>query len=262
MRPLGRGTDHVAYLTDGDLVVRCVEGGDPAGVVREARLLAAVAEISPLAVPKPVRVDPREGCMAYERLPGVPLLEVAPAARAAHAPSVAGAVGGLLRRLNAVALARASELVDVDDFSPGEWLRHAIRYYDRIAEALPSVHRPPVEAFLEATPPRPPGTLALAHNDLGIEHVLVDPDTLQVTGVIDWADAALADPARDLALLYRDLGPAALEACAPREDDALLGRVRFHARCGLLEDLAYGLDEDLRPYVDKSLRALAWLFPA
>jgi hypothetical protein len=118
MRPLGRGTDHVAYLTDGDLVVRCVEGGDPAGVLREARLLAAVAEISPLAVPKPVRVDPREGCMAYERLPGVPLLEVAPAARAAHASSVAGAVGGLLRRLNAVPLARASELVDVDDSRP------------------------------------------------------------------------------------------------------------------------------------------------
>ncbi|MFL5838168.1 MAG: hypothetical protein ACJ76K_16500, partial [Solirubrobacteraceae bacterium] len=52
MRPLGRGTDHVAYLAEGDLVVRCVEGGDPAGVVREADVLAAVAEISPLPVPK------------------------------------------------------------------------------------------------------------------------------------------------------------------------------------------------------------------
>jgi hypothetical protein len=42
----------------------------------------------------------------------------------------------------------------------------------------------------------------------------------------------------------------------------LLGRARFHARCGLLEDLAYGLEENRRPYVDKSLLALAWLFPA
>ncbi|MFL5958151.1 MAG: phosphotransferase [Solirubrobacterales bacterium] len=70
MRPLGRGTDHVAYLAEGDLVVRCVEGGDPAGVVREADVLAAVAEVSPLPVPKPVRVDPDGGCLAYERLPG------------------------------------------------------------------------------------------------------------------------------------------------------------------------------------------------
>src|SRR5215212_3090646 len=51
MRPLGRGTDHVAYLAEGDLVVRCVEGGDPAVVVREADVLAAVAEISPLPCP-------------------------------------------------------------------------------------------------------------------------------------------------------------------------------------------------------------------
>jgi aminoglycoside phosphotransferase (APT) family kinase protein len=104
--------------------------------------------------------------------------------------------------------------------------------------------------------------LALAHNDLGIEHVLVDPETLQVTGVIDWADAAIADPARDNALLYRDLGPAALEACARGADEAVLGRARFHARCGLLEDLAYGLEENRRPYVDKSLLALTWLFAA
>lgn len=262
MRPLGRGTDHVAYLAEGDLVVRCVEGGDPAGVVREADVLAAVAEISPLPVPKPVRVDPDGGCLAYERLPGTALLEVAPAARAAQASSVAGAVRGLLRALHAVPLGRARELVDIDAFPPGEWLREATQQYARISHSIPSGHRPAVEAFLEAAPPPAPDALALTHNDLGIEHVLVDPQTLQVTGVIDWADAAIADPARDVALLYRDLGPAALDACAPGADEALLGRARFHARCGLLEDLAYGLEDDHRPYVDKSLLGLAWLFPA
>jgi aminoglycoside phosphotransferase (APT) family kinase protein len=262
MRPLGRGTDHVAYLADGDLVVRCVEGGDPTSVVRESDVLAAVAEVSPLPVPRPVRVDPDKGCLAYERLPGVALLEVTPAARAAQASSVAGAVGGLVRALHAVPLDRAGELVDVDDFSPREWLREATQHYARTSHAIPARHRPAVEAFLEAEPTRAPDVLALAHNDLGIEHVLVDPETLQVTGVIDWADAAIADPARDVALLYRDLGPAALDACAGGADEALLGRARFHARCGLLEDLAYGLEENRRPYVDKSLLALAWLFPA
>lgn len=194
MRPLGRGTDHVAYLAEGDLVVRCVEGGDPAGVVREADVLAAVAEVSPLPVPKPVRVDPDGGCLAYERLPGTALLEVAPAARAAQASSVAGAVRGLLRALHAVPLGRARELVDIDAFPPGEWLREATQHYARISHSIPSGHRPAVEAFLEAAPPPAPDALALTHNDLGIEHVLVDPQTLQVTGVIDWADAAIADP--------------------------------------------------------------------
>src|SRR5690606_16160164 len=62
--------------------------------------------------------------------------------------------------------------------------------------------------------------------------------------VIDWSDAALADPAVDLARLHRDLGPAAREALR-RSDDGLIGgedldRGAFYARCALLQDLAYG----------------------
>jgi len=30
-----------------------------------------------------------------------------------------------------------------------------------------------------------------------------------VTGIIDWSDAAIVDPAHDFGLLHRDLGPAA-----------------------------------------------------
>ncbi len=56
--------------------------------------------------------------------------------------------------------------------------------------------------------------------------MLVDPDTWEVTGIIDWSDAAIVDPAYDFGLLYRDLGPRARR----------------------------------RAYVDKSLAALEWLF--
>lgn len=47
-------------------------------VVRQARLLRAVASLSPLPVPVPAFVDPGAGCLAYARLPGVPLLVVPP----------------------------------------------------------------------------------------------------------------------------------------------------------------------------------------
>jgi aminoglycoside phosphotransferase (APT) family kinase protein len=49
------------------------------------------------------------------------------------------------------------------------------------------------------------------HNDLGIEHVLVDPTTLKITAIIDWTDAAVADPAYDLAHVR-----AALASAFPR----------------------------------------------
>jgi aminoglycoside phosphotransferase (APT) family kinase protein len=89
--------------------------------------------------------------------------------------------------------------------------------------------------------------------------VLVDPSTSAVTGVIDWTDAAVGDPAYDLGLILRDLGPAALDAALGalgRDDDGLRERAGFYARCTLVEDLAYGLEHDEPAYVRKSVAAI------
>ncbi len=259
---LGEGTDHAAYLLDGRLVVRIDRAGDPAAVAREARLLDAVAAISPLPVPRPVLVAAADGCLVYERLPGTSLLDAPVAARAAHGRSVAVALGSLLATLRATPPEALAGLVDRDDEPPQAWLDEAKTEYARCAAAVPPEHRAGVEAFLAAGAPAAAPTLAFSHNDLGIEHVLVDPATWTVSGILDWADAAIADPARDFGLLYRDLGPAALEVALGADGGAedLRERARFYARCGLLEDLAYGLETDKPRYVEKSLAGLAWLF--
>lgn len=146
-----------------------------------------------------------------------------------------------------------------------EWLDEARAAYPDIAARLPADRRNAVEQFLAAEPPDlPDGERVLAHNDLGIEHMLVDPTTWSVTGVIDRSDAALTDPARDFALVYRDLGPAGLEAATatyrPGADHALVDRAVFHARCGALEDLSYGLASRRQAHATTSLRSVAWLF--
>src|SRR5690242_7459682 len=62
---------------------------------------------------------------------------------------------------------------------------------------------PAVEALLgEAARLGPPaGTPVLVHGDLHVRHVLVGDDGA-ATGVIDWGDVCLADPAVDLSLAY------------------------------------------------------------
>jgi aminoglycoside phosphotransferase (APT) family kinase protein len=262
--PLGEGTDHVAYLVGERLVVRL--GEDAADVQREARLLTEVAALSPLPVPQPVLVAPEEGCLAYVKLPGVPLLEIPEARRSPHAPAIAAELGRLLRELHAADPTRMAELVDRDQLAFAEWLDEAAERYAAVVETIPPAHRRAIAAFLRARPPDPPPRLTFSHNDLGIEHVLVDVARWTVTGILDWSDAALADPARDFGVLYRDLGPAALQAAlqayGPAADAGLRHRAAFHARCALLEDLAFGLARDRAPYIDKSLAGLAWLFPA
>ncbi|WNV88753.1 aminoglycoside phosphotransferase family protein [Umezawaea sp. Da 62-37] len=252
---LGAGQDNVAWEVNGELVVRFAKAPDPVETDREARLLAKVAEVSPLPVPTPVFSVPESGCLVYRKLPGSPLLGLS------GPPAVPlGAVfGGYLAALHAVPVERMADVVGVDDDPLPQWLSEAAELY--APDTIPPVHRGPVESFLSAAPPLTRSAKVFSHNDLGVEHVLVDARSWTVTGVIDWTDAALCDPAYDFGLLYRDLGPAALDAAlAAYGNDSLRERAVFYGRCTVLEDLAYALDTGKAVYADKSLTALNWLF--
>lgn len=259
---LGAGLDHAAYEVDGRLVVRVRHpGGARAEATgHEADLLALVAARSPVPVPRPVLVDPEAGAIAYEKLPGVPLLgrPVADPTRATPA------LGALLTALHRTDPAEAAHLVDRDDVPPADWLAEAAGHHRQVADRLPPAARRRVEDFLASPPPPAPTALALCHNDLGAEHLLVDPATGTLTGVIDWADAAITDPAVDLARVLRDLGGRALEATLAHYEapwtDADRERAAFYARCALLEDLAYGLGEGPAVYAEAAMGNLDHTF--
>jgi aminoglycoside phosphotransferase (APT) family kinase protein len=273
VRPLGSGLDHAAFEVDGDLVVRLSSQADPAArgreVRREAELLRRVAALSPLPVPVPLLVDPDGGWLAYRKLPGEPLLGVPDPA--AHATTVGAALGALLAVLHAQPPEDWAGLADDDDTPPAAWLGEAREAYAELTGTVPAERRAAVEDFLHAPPPPAAPHRVLSHNDLGVEHVLVDPATGRVTGIIDWTDTAVVDPARDLGLILRDLGDAGLEAALAAQHadghgdgtmaEHLRARARFYARCSLLEDLAYGVGTGQDPYVRKSLTALPRLFP-
>ncbi|SNS19992.1 phosphotransferase family protein [Actinomadura mexicana] len=265
---LGEGEDNIAFQVNDELIVRFGKEPDPesraAQVRGEARLLAAVADVSPVPVPEPSFTVAEQGCLAYFKLPGLPLIDADPARRAARGGSVAVTLGEFLGALHAVPVGEMAGLVETDDEPMAVWVEESAQIYAAIIEAVPPPHRPAVEAFLAASPPAGPRDLVFSHNDLGIEHVLIDPDAWTVTGVIDWSDAAITDPARDFGLLYRDLGPDALDlALSGYRADAgdVTARAGFYARCGVLEDVAYGLQTGHGKYLDKSLAALEWLFP-
>jgi aminoglycoside phosphotransferase (APT) family kinase protein len=264
---LGEGLDNLVYEVNGELIVRMSKQPDPARLDREARLLAAVAGVSPLPVPEPAFTDPERGWIAYFTLPGVPLLDLPRQQRQAHGTPVAAALGELLTALHAVPVDQLADLVDTDDHPLAEWRREAAQTYPTVAGQIPAAHRRSVEAFLDAPPPGGGYAARFSHNDLGIEHVLVDPVTWTVTGIIDWSDAAIADPAYDFGLLYRDLGPAAARVAVgsyrtgANDVAAIRERAGFYARCSVFEDLAYGIETGRDAYVEKSLAAMEWLFP-
>jgi aminoglycoside phosphotransferase (APT) family kinase protein len=261
VRPAGAGLDNIAYQVNGELIVR-FRRTDPGRVEREARLLAIVAEVSPLPVPRPLIVEPVRGVLAYRMLPGVPLIDM-PAPPQRDAERIAEALGAMLAAVHAVAPERTAGLVTVDNDPLEDWLAGAARRWPALAPHVPRRHHRSVERWLAEPPPATATAPVLSHLDLGSEHVLVDPSTWQVRGVIDWGDAAIGDPAYDLGLILRDLGPRGLDAALRARGGAAAGerdRAAFHARCGVLEELAYGLETNRRVYATKSLAALGWLF--
>ncbi|HEX8347515.1 MAG TPA: phosphotransferase, partial [Actinoplanes sp.] len=149
VRPCGAGTDNVAYEVNGDLIVR-FRRADPAGVEREARLLAFVAGIAPVPVPQPLLVDLDRGVLAYQRLPGVPMMDLSVPAD----PVALGAeLGAVLAALHAVPPHRVTDVVEVDDTAPGQWLAEAAATWPAVAAHVPAENRPVVEEFLASPAP-------------------------------------------------------------------------------------------------------------
>ncbi|MCB7137462.1 phosphotransferase family protein [Cellulosimicrobium marinum] len=227
---------------------------------REVALLRALAPATDVPVPVPLVHDAGRGLVVYRRLPGTPLLR---RPGRAH-PSV---VAGLVDVLAALRAVRPDPPPVVDDEPVDAWHAEALRVFEAVRRHLSPGRADVVAARLAALPPEGPTRLRPQHGDLGAEHLLVDADGA-LTGVIDWTDAAVTDPARDLGRIYRDLGPEAARQVADRLDGKLgtadEERVRFHARCAWLEDVEHGLHDPhaRRAYLTNADRTFAHVFAA
>jgi aminoglycoside phosphotransferase (APT) family kinase protein len=265
-RFLGAGTDHIAFEIGGATIIRFARVGDGSALAREARLLRHVADHSPLPIPRPTHLHREHGYIGYQKLPGTPLLDAVGGFDLRQWPGFAATLGRFLSEINTLPFAPIRADLDEDSEPLDGWRAEARETFARVRPQIPARYAGSIAAFLATPPPPAPVALVLAHNDLGIEHILVDHTTRQITGIIDWGDAALADPARDLGKFYRDLGAATLDAVlrhytASDDTAALRARAIFYGRCGMLEDLEYGLETGSVAYVAKSLAALPWLFP-
>ncbi len=273
----GAGWDHVAWRVDAAdgaaWIVRAASLDDPGDtdvgdVRREVAVMQLVRRHLGDLVADAVVLDESTGCMAYRRVPGIPLQDLVAtgAIGGADGHRLAGEIGRLIGTIAAIDPAAASEPIPVDDPGADAWLAELPAALDVIGHRLAPAERDAVERFVASPPPPSPtvGELALAHNDLGAEHVLVDPAALTITGIIDWSDAAIADPAAELGRLLRDLGASHLDAVVgglavpPVRRPPILERAWWYARCLVVEDLAYAVRRrpDLIAAELASLRAL------
>ena len=114
--------------------------------------------------------------------------------------------------------------------------------------------------WLEATPAGPPsvGAVHLIHGGLESRHLLVDPATGFLNGVIDWTDTHLGDPARDFVFLVTWRGwhfaDEVLRLYPHAVDPQFRARLRHMAQLLSLMDLALAHEQGVD--LQKHLRAV------
>jgi aminoglycoside phosphotransferase (APT) family kinase protein len=125
-----------------------------------------------------------------------------------------------------------------------------------------NVNQDLVRRYLENdTPVLFEGAASLVHNDLWAEHILVDSRSGRVSGIIDWGDTAIGDPAIDFACLYTWYGKSWLENVLAhytgKLDAEIISRSRYLAMCVAIHCITLGReDQDRIQWVELGYAAL------
>jgi aminoglycoside phosphotransferase (APT) family kinase protein len=245
---LGEGWDFQVFEVDRNWLFRFPKREESAAkLTKEYQLLSDLEEWVSLPVPNyQYYCESYEGSSwpfaGYNKLPGTP----ADVAETVDWPSVARQLGHFLADLHAYPIDRAEEAgVPNERDRLAQWCDESLTELDGVAE-LP-VDRRDLSSYLESdVPGRFDDTPRLVHNDLWAEHVLIDPHTRRVSGIIDWGDAAIGDPTVDLAGVYAWHGEQGLRDVLTHYtgtlDPDIICRARYLTTCLAIHNIKLGQD--------------------
>ena len=253
IRAIGDGWDFDVYDIDRRWVFRFPKRREyDARFATELALLDEIAGCLPLPVPHyEFRGAPSPQFPyhfgGYAMLPGQPLTAIEPSTAAVE--TAAAQLGGFLDELHRCGGPRIDrlDLYGEEDYGTTASQREeTLECLDKLEGAIdPSIHGQ-ARALLtdDSQPPADyDGPRRLSHGDLLPGHILADPSSGAITGIIDWSDAARADPMGDFVGLWMWAGDAAVaEALSEYHlpiDAQMPSRIRHRGLCVLLDELHY-----------------------
>lgn len=213
LTPVGVGWDHAVWRC-GDLVLRYPHQACSLDLAaRRVGPLTALAQALPVPVPEPLFVadpvlDHPGCCVAYRHLPGQ--MPASCALSRGDRVRAAPSLGAVLRVLHSQDLQDDVWKGVSTDARPGEL---SLRAQNGRARAAQLTETPYAELARRAADrmadvPTETTDLCLVHGDLHGGQLLFD-DTGTLSGVIDWDELRIGDPAADLLLVYGFLPPEA-----------------------------------------------------
>lgn len=274
VRPITRGWDSFVLDINDALIFRFPLRDDVIPYLeKEMRLLPELE--SALSVPVPHFTCIGQGdenypytFVGYRKIGGMALEDERITQK--QLEKLAPALATFLNELHSFPLEQASPLV-TESHTPEQWREmYQERYEDIERRVFPlldadlrakSAHH--WQAFLRNESLftfRP----ALIHCDLNCEHIFCDPERGTLTGVIDWGDATIGDPALDFVGLHRQRGEEfvrqVLASYRHPIDDAFWQRMAFYLSYEPFSELLYGAYGNREDFINSGRVGLRALF--
>lgn len=202
VRRLGAGWDNELFRVGGEWVLRFPRRAERvAWLTREITIMTMAAEALAPRVPVFERIgQPSDAFpypfVGYRWLPGVGADRIPVAGR----DRLAGDIGALFSALHQIALGAVPP-------TPAGWERESWGVLRAELADSAEVARPLLspavldvaEPYLagKVQPPPASGTVRFIHNDICADHLIADPGTGRLTGLIDFTDAMAGDPVHD-----------------------------------------------------------------
>lgn len=249
------GMDHHALEINGTWIFRFPKRTECEPMLaRELRLLQKFAPIIPVPVPRyefigrPSHDFP---CLfaGYRKIDGISALDCSP--DALDESAITRQLSSIMSAIHGFPIGDAEQLgvVNLEEFEDIERLRTStLEELSEITHVVPASTLARCRSFVDdagslSTPPV--GSRSLLHGDLSAEHILIEPASAQIVGLIDWADACVGDRAYDFKFLWAWLGEEAVRRLLSQYDGnvdvGFLDRVRYHGTCTAVGEVAYGL---------------------
>lgn len=270
VRPITRGWDSFVLEVNNEFIFRFPMRDDVIPHFEYEQNLLSTLELS-LSTPIPHfemigqgNADYPYTFVGYRKLHGV-ALENAEITQQ-QLTDLAPALATFLSELHSFPIAQAVQ-VGVQEHTPEQWrARYQERYEDLQKRVFPLLDDELCAKserlwrnFLD-TPSLFTFQPVFIHCDLGCDHILCDPQRSVLTGVIDWGDMTIGDPAMDFVGLHwrgeRDFVQAILKHYRGIIDPAFWQRMDFYLAYGPFAELLYGAYSEKADFIAQGVAGL------
>lgn len=234
--------------------------------LKEIKLLPELKKILSYPIPNfefihLVQQELAQSFVGYHKLPGVPLEH-----EIARSRRIVVQLGTFLSELHHFPVREAVRL-QIPLASPQDWRQNYLDFYKWVrSHCFPKMQvieishfRALWEDYLEdennfAFQP------VLIHGDLASEHILYDPNRDSLSGIIDWGDARIGDPALDFVGLYitggEDLVRHIMDIYQGACVDTFWQRIKFYRAIFPFYEIQYGFMTQQEPFIQHGLRII------